>query len=404
MRSEIHYIRKRGETIVAKKKRKKKRRVFLKLFFSLQIFAFLVVGAAIAYYHFGGYAERVKELHEEAVQLVKDSDINTFKSNQTSTVYAADGTVISTLKSEKDSYYLSIENIPPNVVAAIISIEDKKFYRHDGIDYKALLRAVKAAIENGEVKQGGSTITMQLAKNIFLTQERSWERKVEEIFIAIELEKKYTKNQIIEFYLNDIYFGNGYYGIQAASKGYFNKEVQYLTVSQIAFLCAIPNNPTLYDPVTNIENTISRRDRILKNMVDDGKISQLDYAEAMIEEIVLDRPVQTTKNDYVETYTYYCATRALMEAEGFVFQNYFETVEEENAYDEAYAECYSACQKKLYTEGYQIYTSFDLELQEKLQASVNETLKDFDEVNEEGIYQLQSSAACIDNSRRIPAS
>ena len=125
-------------------------------------------------------------------------------------------------------YYLSYEEIPVDVCAAIISIEDKKFYQHNGIDYKAILRAVKEIIENGEVTQGASTITQQLARNIFLTQDKTWQRKVEEMFVATELEKKYSKNKILEFYLNNIYFGNGYYGIQSASIGYFNKDVSEL--------------------------------------------------------------------------------------------------------------------------------------------------------------------------------
>ena len=203
-----------------------------------------------------------------------------------------------------------------DAVTAIVSIEDKKFFRHHGIDYRALLRAVKAMVQNGEVKQGGSTITMQLARNIFLSQEKTWQRKVEEMYIATELENKYSKDQILEFYLNNIYFGNGYYGIQSAARGYFDRDVESLSLSQIAFLCAIPNNPTLYDPVTNKDNTVSRRDRILKNMLDDGKISQMDYAQAVAEQITLNRPQALAKNDYVETYTYYCATRALMEQQG----------------------------------------------------------------------------------------
>ena len=138
------------------------------------------------------------------MRLVRQSDVDTFKANQTSIVYASDGSVISTLKGEKDSYYVSIEEMPVDAVTAIVSTEDKKFFRHHGIDYRALLRAVKAMVQNGEVKQGGSTITMQLARNIFLSQEKTWQRKVEEMYIATELENKYSKDQILEFYLNNI--------------------------------------------------------------------------------------------------------------------------------------------------------------------------------------------------------
>lgn len=377
-------------------KHKKKFRV-LRLFIKLQIIFILLVSAGVAYFYFCGYAKEIQAMQQEAVSLVKHSNEDSFKTSQTGTAYAADGTIISTWKGEKDSCYVTIENMPVQAAAAIVSIEDKKFYRHNGIDYKALIRAAKAMLENGEVKQGGSTITMQLAKNIFLSQERTWKRKVEEMFIAHELEEKYSKDEILEFYLNNIYFGNGYYGIQTASKGYFNRDVQELTLSQIAFLCAIPNNPTLYDPLTNIDNTISRRNRILKNMVEDGKISELDYANAVVEEMILERPAEAQKNDYVQTYTYYCATRALMELEGFEFQYEFENQEEKQEYEETYGNLYAECQRKLYTAGYQVYTSLDLEMQKDLQQTVNDNLQQFTEVNDEGVYKLQASAVCIDN-------
>ena len=176
-----------------------------------------------------------------------------------------------------------------------------------------------------------------------------------------------------------------------------DRDVESLSLSQIAFLCAIPNNPTLYDPVTNKDNTVSRRDRILKNMLDDGKISQMDYAQAVAEQITLNRPQALAKNDYVETYTYYCATRALMEQQGFVFHEDFKTDEEQQAYEDTYSALYSECQKKLYTGGYRIYTSIDLSMQDGLQQSVNDTLSGYTGVNDEGVYELQASAVCIDN-------
>lgn len=381
---------------MSKTKKKKKHRLFWH-FFRIQLVLLVLVLTAAAYYFYGGYGKQVEELKQEAVRLVRQSDVDTFKANQTSIVYASDGSVISTLKGEKDSYYVSIEEMPVDAVTAIVSIEDKKFFRHHGIDYRALLRAVKAMVQNGEVKQGGSTITMQLARNIFLSQEKTWQRKVEEMYIATELENKYSKDQILEFYLNNIYFGNGYYGIQSAARGYFDRDVESLSLSQIAFLCAIPNNPTLYDPVTNKDNTVSRRDRILKNMLDDGKISQMDYAQAVAEQITLNRPQALAKNDYVETYTYYCATRALMEQQGFVFHEDFKTDEEQQAYEDTYSALYSECQKKLYTGGYRIYTSIDLSMQDGLQQSVNDTLSGYTGVNDEGVYELQASAVCIDN-------
>ncbi|MCI9446106.1 MAG: PBP1A family penicillin-binding protein [Lachnospiraceae bacterium] len=378
-----------------KHKKKKKYRVFW-FFAKFQLFLLLLVAVALGWYYFGGYAQTVSKLQKEAKELVRASDEGTFRSVETSLVYDANGTLVSTLKGEKDVYYLDYEDIPAYASAAMVSIEDKKFYSHNGIDVKAIMRAAKAMIQNGKVTQGGSTITQQLARNIFLNQDIKWERKIEEMFIAVELEKIYSKNKIMEFYLNNIYFGNGYYGIQAASKGYFNTDVNELDLSHIAFLCAIPNNPTLYDPVQNPENTIKRRNRILDQMHEDGKIKEDTCEDAKEQEIVLNRP-QKAKSDYVETYTYNCAIRELMRQQGFEFRSEFGSEEERSKYEEEYDVMYEECQKSLYTKGYRIYTSIDLNMQQLLQDAVDNGLAEFTEQNEEGIFTLQGSAVCVDN-------
>ena len=375
---------------------RRKKHPIRRVFGIIVLLCVLTVGAIAATFYFR-YWDTLETMYEEAEGFVKASSEETFKLSQTSTVYAADGTVISRLKGSKDTTYVEYEDVPSDVCAAIVSIEDKRFYRHKGVDYIALLRAMKAMVETGELSQGGSTITMQLARNIFLNQDKNWRRKVEEIFVAWELEKTYEKEDILEYYINNIYFGNGYYGIGAASRGYFNKPINQLNLSQIAFLCAIPNNPTLYDPLTNMENTLARRDRILKNMLNDGKISELDYATAVIEEIILERPEAIAKNDYVETYAYYCATRALMKQEGFVFQNDFSSDYEREQYNQNYVKVYNTCEAKLRSQGYRIFTSLDLGVQEQLQAAIDNELGEYTEVNEEGVYKLQASAVCINN-------
>lgn len=386
-------VRKESEDAMAKRRKK---HFFVKIMGLFALLGVLTVVAIAAAFYFR-YGDSVQAMYEEAQSFVAHSDASVFQLSQTSLVYASDGTIISRLKGAHDTSYVEYENIPLEVCSAIVSIEDKRFYRHDGVDYIALLRAAKAMLETGELSQGGSTITMQLARNTFLNQNKNWRRKVEEIFIARELEKVYEKEDILEFYINNIYFGNGYYGIQSASRGYFNKPVDRLNLSEIAFLCAIPNNPTLYDPLTNMENTLGRRNRILKNMLEDGKISELDYARAMIEEIEINRPTAIEKNDYVETYAYYCATRALMKLEGFEFKYTFSSEYEEKQYDEAYEKLYNECQSRLHSKGYRIYTAMNLDLQKKLQLSIDETLKEYTEVNDEGVYKFQASAACINN-------
>ncbi len=362
----------------------------------VQIVLLLILVGAVTYYYVSGYASVVSDLKTEASLLVKKSSPDTFRQTETSEVYDANGNTISILKGEKDVYYITYDQIPQNAIKALVSIEDKKFFEHSGVDYKAIARAAYAMIKNGEVTQGGSTITQQLSRNIFLSSEKTWQRKVEEIYIASELEKKYSKEQILEFYLNNVYFANGYYGLQAAAKGYFSKDISELTLSQVCFLLAIPNSPTFYDPMVNPENTMQRRNLILQAMVDDGKLTKENAEKAKAEQMVLTRP-KAVKNNYVETYVYYCATRALMAADGFEFQTEFKNDAKEKEYERKYEEAYNECNRSLFTAGYRIYTSIDLNTQNLLQSSIDEKLAEFTDVSDEGIYALQSAGVCIDN-------
>ncbi len=376
-----------------KQKSHRKFRIFLRI--QLLILLALIGGCALFFY--GKYGKEIKQIHSSASRISRESTEEDFHEAETSLIYAADGTLISRFKSDRDSYYLKAEDLPYNVKAAVISIEDKKFYDHKGVDPKAILRAIRAMIRNGEPTQGGSTITQQLARNIYLTTERTWQRKMEEIFLAMNLEKKYSKDQILEFYLNNIYFANGYYGIEAASRGYFNKPTASLSLSEIAFLLAIPNSPVRYDPLVHPENTLERRDLILKNMLDDGVITKATYDSAKNETITLDQPV-STKNVYVETFAYHEATKALMEMHGFPFlydHDMLPTLQAE--YDEAYGDMYALCRKELSTGGYRVYTTLDLTIQEELQESIDNMLSDFTETNEEGVFSLQSAGVCIEN-------
>ncbi len=381
-----------------KPKKKKQHRLFW-FVVKIQILLMILVIGGLLYYNYGGYAAEIQQIRKEAIALVRSSNEKTFIPSQTSMIYDADGNLISYVKGEKEADYVEYADIPEYFVTAMVSIEDKRFYEHDGIDVIAVVRAAKAILESGELTQGGSTITMQLARNVYLDNGKRLERKIREMFIAAELEKIYSKNKIMEFYLNNIYFANGYYGIQAACTGYFSCELDELSLSQIAFLCAIPNSPTYYDPIVNFNNTISRRDRILKNMYEDGKIDEATYLEALEEEIVLNPAPKTESlwNNYVDTYTYYCATRALMEAQGFEFKEYFDSEEEEQEYYEEYDELYSTCQKMIYSEGYKIYTSIEMDKQEALQAAVDDVLADFTEIGDDGAYKMQGAAVSIDN-------
>ena len=373
--------------------RKYRIRFIYKLVLLLFLVTLLLVGTSL----YLTYGRELLQWQQEAKELIYASNTATFRQTETSVVYDTDGKQIATLKGEKDVYYIEYEDIPEYAKEAMISIEDKKFESHPGIDVKAIIRALLEFIKHkGEITQGASTITQQLSRNIFLTHEVSWERKIKEIFIALEVENKYTKDQIMEFYLNNIYFGNGYYGIQAASKGYFNREVGKLSLGEIAFLCAIPNNPTLYDPIDNYDNTIQRKNRIINQMYDDGRITLEEKNDAIYEEIEL-KIKKIKKKNYVETYVYHCAIKALMEKRGFVFRYTFTDEEEKAEYQDAYDEMYTSCQQSLYSAGYRIYTSIDMDIQSKLQDAIDEELKEFKDKNSEGIYLLQGAATTIDN-------
>ena len=388
---------------MAKKVKKQKRQknpveraigIVLKIIIAL-LLAIVVIGGVLIYMKYG---KKLIAMESDAKKIVSKSTMETFRQNETSIIYDANGNIMSKLKGEKDVYYIKYSDIPQVAVSAITSIEDKNFFKHKGYDLKAIIRAGFAYIKNkGVITQGGSTITQQLARNIFLSFEESWQRKAREIFIAIELEKKYTKKEIMEFYLNNIYFANGYYGIQSASLGYFGKGVNSLSLSQITFLLSIPNSPTRYNPYENIEGTLARRDRILDQMVLDGKISEAEASKAKSEEIKLKAP-KVEKSSYALTFALDRAVKALMKSEGFNFRYSFNSDEDRKAYNENYNEVYSSCQTRLYSGGYRIYTSIDPEKQKLLQDTVDNGLSVSSEKSKSGIYSLQGAAVTIDNS------
>ena len=374
-----------------KKKKRKKRKILLKVSI---VFLLLVV---IGWFTFGA---KGMKLRSEAKELVAQSTEDTFKASQTSIVYDTNGKQLLKFKGEKDVYYLKYKELPVYVIAAVISVEDRNFYKHSGVDYKGITRAaVNYVIHKGVITQGGSTLTQQLAKTVFLNRQKTWKRKVKEIFMAVEMEKKYSKEQILEFYLNNVYYANGYYGIQAASQGYFRKDAKNLTMSEAAFLSAIPNNPTIYDPRTNKENTIKRRNKILKDMYEQDLIKKDQYEEAINEDINVKKAqkTKTEKKNYVETYVIHCATKEIMKQKGFEFKYDFNSTSEKEKYQEEYDKMYAECKRTLYSAGYHIYTSIDPDVQSQLQSSVNNALTGYTEKDKNGIYKAQASGTCIDN-------
>lgn len=392
-----------SESYPVKQKKRKKRKKHPKFRLAMKISLLVVLLAilvAMGVFYFK-YGDTLLQWQSEAKQVVKESTVDTFKSSETSIVYASNKKAIAKLKKgDRDAYYLTIDQIPQWVQDAFIVTEDRDYYSHKGFDPKALMSAavqlVRTRMKGEKIARGGSTITQQLARRMFLNDDQTYERKIREIFIAIELEKKYTKQQILEFYINNVFFSNGYYGIEAAARGYFSKPASELSLSEVAFLCSIPNSPSRYDPLDNFSNTVERKKRILDQMLAEKVISAADYSDAYYEDVVLNPATAIKTQDYMTTFAVKCATEALMSQKGFKFQYKFDSDADRKAYDKEYQEVYDECNNTIYTAGYQIYTSLSKKMQSKLQKSVNTQLAGFTEKTN-GTYAFQGAATCISN-------
>ena len=199
--------------------------------------------------------------------------------SQRTDVYARDGSLLAVLHAEENRQPVTLDAIPQLVQNAILDVEDDRFWQHGGVDLRSTLRAVRANVSAGSVRQGGSTITQQLVKNALLTPERSVSRKVREAVLALRLEKELSKHQILERYLNTVYFGNGAYGVQAAAETYFNTDVGNLDEAQAALLAGIIRNPDGYDPVKNPAAAKTRRSVAFDRMVANGHLTPERAAE-----------------------------------------------------------------------------------------------------------------------------
>src|SRR5690554_5998825 len=204
---------------------------------------------------------------------------------------------------------VEIESLPPHVGDSFVSIEDKRFYNHSGLDYKRIAKAMYNNIKSREIKEGASTISQQLIKNSHLSNERTFSRKLNEMYLTKKLEKEFSKKDILETYLNIIYFGEGSYGIESASKTYFNKTAKDLTIAESATLAGIIKSPARYSPIYNPENALARRNIVLKQMLNNNKITKTQYDN----EIKKDLNINLNKNTNENTYNTY-AKAALLEA------------------------------------------------------------------------------------------
>lgn len=312
----------------------------------------------------------------EAKSVVDKSSEDTFRFNETTVIYDKNGKVLSSVSEDRDTVYLEYDEIPQNVINAFVAIEDRTFWTNSGIDAKGIARVCIDAVKTkGKEVHGASTITQQLARNIFLSSDVNLDRKLKEMAISLELTKKYSKEQIMEFYVNNVYFANGYYGIESAAEGYFGKHAKDLTLSETCYLCAIPNSPTYYDPRENPDRAKKRRNLILDAMHDIGYISQKDVDDAKAEENTISKAVGMT-GGYDTTYAIDCTVQQFMKLDGFSFQYHFATDKDYDAYQKKYEKEYEAMRQELYMGGYRVYTSIDSSLQKKLQEIADKYVKE----------------------------
>ena len=170
--------------------------------------------------------------------------------------------------------FVKFEDMSADYRNAVVSVEDHRFYDHGRVDFIAIGRAIFTNVKNKELQEGGSTITQQVAKNIIFSQDKSWVRKVGEIFASYDLEKNYSKSELLALYVNYSYFGDGYYGIYEASMGYYNKEPKDLNLNEASMLAGVPNAPSLYAPTVNMNLAKKRQAHVLRKMVENGYITQ----------------------------------------------------------------------------------------------------------------------------------
>lgn len=211
-------------------------------------------------------------------------DIARLATVETSYIYDREGNEITALHEEQNRIVVGLENVPLHVRQAFIAIEDERFYDHFGFDITGSIRAAYANFQAGAIIQGGSTITQQLAQNAFLTTETTYRRKIQEVWLALQLEQNYGKEEILEFYLNRIYFGNGAYGVEAASQTYFGKSVDALTVSEAAMLAGAVRSPNNYNPIDNEAGALSRMQIVLSTMKRLEFITEQQYEIALKQE------------------------------------------------------------------------------------------------------------------------
>ena len=268
-------------------KSKKKKHFVRNLLLTISLLMLLILS-------FGGY--QTYAYINEAPKLEE----NELSLPQSSTIYDADGNKITDIVGKEHRKVVSFDEIPEHVVNAFIAVEDVRYWEHNGVDLKRIGGAVVANIQDGFGAEGASTITQQVVKNMMLEPQKTVKRKVQEAYLAIQLEKNYTKEEILEMYLNKIYFGEGAYGIATAAHTYFNKSLDELSTAEAALLAGLPQRPSGYDPYKHPDLASDRRATVLNLMEKHGFISKEEHDKAesvAVQDMIVEKQSQQTTND-----------------------------------------------------------------------------------------------------------
>lgn len=359
-----------NESKALKKNKKKKRTFSLSRFLKFVILCLLLiilVGGSVALGTAYAWVRSARPLNVDEL----------FDLNQTTYIVDKDDKIIDKLHANENRTMVTIDQIPKNLQNAFIAIEDKRFRDHKGIDPYRIMGAIRADIKTGELKQGGSTITQQLIKNIYLTPEKIFKRKIIEMYYAIQLERRFSKNQILEAYLNTIGLGHNVAGVKAAALYYFGKELDQLTLAECATIAGITRYPSAYSPYLNFEKSTERKELILKEMLAQGFITQEEHDDAIKQEIKLSK----VQNE-VET-TYFS---------DMIISDVIDALQENLGLSKEEAEI------KLYNGGLKIIATIDTEMQNIVEETFKNT-KLFPESKEDenGILQPEAAVIIIEN-------
>ncbi|AKP02897.1 transglycosylase domain-containing protein [Companilactobacillus pabuli] len=330
-------------------------------------------------------------------QGLKKSD---FHPRNSTVIYDRNGKVIKKL-AQSSSDYTPINKINTKISKGLVDVEDQRFYIHHGVDLYAIMRSVGSTLLHRRT-EGGSTLTQQLVKNVILQdQSQNLTRKLKEMVIAQQLEKKFTKSQILEFYINNVYMGHGSYGFSAASDYYFSEDQNDLSIDKIAMLVGIPNNPVYYDPVQYPERTKKRRNMILYIFNQRGLISKKTYQTARKKPLGLKLNEKKYDNDvsnnYALSYAVYGATEELMKSSGFTMRYDFKNAADRQAYDTKYQQEYERAHGQLMDGGYTIQTTIDMDVQNKVENLIKQVYSPYTGRTANGKLTPQVSSTVVDN-------